>query len=188
MQSLARILPFAKELLTTAVSETDTVIDATAGNGHDTVFLAGIARHVHSFDIQASAIESTRLKLEEAVLANATLHHTGHENISHLIQEEIGAAVFNLGYLPGGDESITTHGPTTWSAVQSILKLLKRHGLIVLVIYHGHPSGKVERHFIEEQVETLDSRTYQVLKYQFMNRPTSPYILCIEKLFEEIRP
>lgn len=184
MQSLTKILPFAKTLLESAINPEDTVIDATAGNGHDTVFLGELATTVHTFDVQEQAIQSTYLKVQEAGLCNVKLHHTGHENVLDLVQEEIGAAIFNLGYLPGGDHSITTQGPTTWRAVQGMLKLLKVHGLVVLVIYHGHDQGKVERHYIEERVEELDSRAYQVLKYQFVNRPTSPYILCIEKLFE----
>jgi len=182
MQSLTKILPFAKTLLETAIEPTDIVIDATAGNGHDTVFLANLAAHVHSFDIQESAIQSTRLKVEKAHLCNVTLHHTGHENLSEHVTGEIGAGVFNLGYLPGGDHSITTQGPTTWRAVQSMLALLKVHGLVVLVIYHGHEEGKLERHYIEEMVETLDGKAFQVLKYQFVNRPTSPFILAIERL------
>ncbi|MCL1949045.1 MAG: class I SAM-dependent methyltransferase [Turicibacter sp.] len=180
--SLTRILPFAKELLQTAVSPTDTVVDATAGNGHDTVFLAGIAGHVHSFDIQPEAIHATRSKAEGKGFSNVTLHHMGHENAIQVVPGEIGAAIFNLGYLPGGDHSITTQGETTWLAVQGLLTRLKRHGLIVLVVYHGHEEGKIERNYIEEQVKTLDKRAYGVLKYQFVNRPDSPYILCIERL------
>ena len=182
MQSLVRILPFAKSLLEAAISPSDTVIDATAGNGYDTVFLARIAHTVHSFDIQESAIQSTRLKVTEAALSNVQLHHTGHENVLSFVQEEIGAAIFNLGYLPGSDEILTTHGPTTWKAVTDILTLLKKNGLIVLVVYHGHEAGKVEKSYLEERIGELDSHKYQVLRYEFANRPTSPYVLAIEKL------
>ena len=37
-----RILPFARNLLEKAVKPGDIVVDATLGNGHDTVFLAGL--------------------------------------------------------------------------------------------------------------------------------------------------
>ena len=57
----------------------------------------------------------------------------------------MACAVFNLGYLPGGDKSITTNGHSTISAIEQLLELLKENGLIVLVVYHGHPEGKTEK-------------------------------------------
>lgn len=184
MQSLTRILPFARQLLERVVTLDDVVVDATAGNGHDTIFLAGLAKHVHSFDIQKQAISSTRLKVSEGEISNVTLHHTGHENVLQFVQGPLGAAIFNLGYLPGSDESVTTHGPTTWKAITDILSILKKNGVAIVVVYHGHENGKVERHYLEERISQLDGRTFQVLKYQFANRPASPYILAVERLFE----
>ena len=183
--TLERVLPFSKSLLEKIVSAGETVIDATAGNGYDTLFLAklvGESGKVFSFDVQQEAIDSTKAKLEEAKLENVSLILDGHQHVLNYVTEEISAAIFNLGYLPGSDQSITTTGETTWKAVTDMLSLLKKNGLIILVIYHGHEEAKVERHFLEDCLATLDSGTTQVLQYQFVNRPTAPFIVAIEKV------
>lgn len=51
---LERILPFAKTLIKQHIQEDSIVIDATCGNGHDTLFLAEQVPNgnVFGFDIQ----------------------------------------------------------------------------------------------------------------------------------------
>lgn len=183
--TLERVLPFSKSLLEKIVTKGETVIDGTAGNGYDTLFLAQLVGEngkVFSFDVQQEAINSTQSKLNEANIQNVSLILDGHQNVLNYVKEEVSAAIFNLGYLPGSDQSITTSGETTWKAVTDILSLLKKNGLIVLVIYHGHEEGKVERHYLEDCLATLDSGTTQVLQYQFINRSTAPFIVAIEKV------
>lgn len=184
-QTLERILPFSKHLLERALSPGDVAIDGTAGNGHDTLFLAelvGETGHVYSFDVQKEAIINTQHKLEAANLTQVSLIHDGHENLSNYVTQPVSAAIFNLGYLPGSDQAITTHGETTWKAVTDLLSLLKKNGIIILVIYHGHLEGKIERNHLESRLHELDSKMYQVLTYQFTNRKTAPFIMAIEKL------
>ena len=48
---------------------------------------------------------------------------------------------FNLGYLPGGDKTITTVSETTQLALEATKKILIPGGLISLVVYVGHPGG-----------------------------------------------
>ena len=65
---LLRVLPFAKYLLSETIVPGETVVDATAGNGNDTLFLAeyvGENGHVFAFDIQQAALESTAQRLGE---------------------------------------------------------------------------------------------------------------------------
>ena len=184
-QTLERVLPFSKQLLEKAVNSGDVVIDATAGNGYDTLFLAqlvGETGHVYSFDVQEEAITSTKIKLKEENIHHVSLVHDGHQRVLNYVQQPISAAIFNLGYLPGSDQTITTNGHTTWEAVTHMLSLLKKNGIIILVIYHGHDEGKLERHYLEQCFETLDPKTTQVLTYQFINRKTAPFIVAIEKL------
>lgn len=187
---LQRILPFAKQLLETSVSKGDIVVDATIGNGHDTVFLAklvGEKGKVYGFDIQEQAIINTQNRLmTENLLEQVTLVQQGHQHIQSVIADEhkgtIAAAVFNLGYLPGGDQSIVTVPDTTISAIQQLLEIMKSEGLIVIVIYHGHKEGQVERDVLMNFVKTIDPRHAHVLQYQFINKNNNPpYIVAIEK-------
>lgn len=134
------VLPYVKTLLKSTISPGDQVVDATSGNGYDTLFLAqlvGLKGHVYAFDVQKTAIEATLLRLGEW-RENTTVIHAGHETISSYVTHEISAAVFNLGYLPGADHAITTSPKTTIHALKSCLNLLKVGGLVVLVVYYGH--------------------------------------------------
>src|SRR5690625_5302883 len=105
------IIPYAHHLLKSTVKQGDTVVDATCGNGNDTLFLAelvGEAGHVYSFDIQAQAIETTKNVLKEHQYENVTYVHDSHAKIAEYIPSEllgqIGGAIFNLGYLPRSDK------------------------------------------------------------------------------------
>ena len=183
--TLDRILPFAKYLLEKVVEEGDHVIDATCGNGNDTIFLSQLAGHggrVFAFDVQKEAIDSTQARLKEAGIKHVDLILDGHENVLQYVDGKISAAIFNLGYLPGSDKSVTTSGKTTWKAVVDILSLLKINGMIILVIYHGHEAGKVERDEIEKSIQTLAAGATSVLKYEFLNKADAPYIIAIEKV------
>ncbi|WP_019414317.1 class I SAM-dependent methyltransferase [Paenisporosarcina sp. TG20] len=179
------ILPFVKTLLKKTISTGDTVVDATAGNGHDTLFLAqlvGSSGHVYAFDIQKTAVDATLLRLGD-LRNHTTVIQTGHESISKFVTKEISVAVFNLGYLPGSDHSIITRPATTIEAIEGSLHLLKVGGLIVLVVYHGHEGGNLERDALLDYVKTLSQSTFQVLKYEFINQKNNPpFVLAIEKI------
>ena len=182
---LERVLPYVKTLLKSTVSTGDHVIDATAGNGYDTLFLAqlvGATGHVYAFDVQESAIHSTLTRLGEW-RENATVIHAGHETISKHVTNEISAAVFNLGYLPGADHSIITRPETTIQAIESCLDLMKIGGLVVLVVYHGHEGGDNERDGLLDYVRSLPQSFVHVLKYAFINQQNHPpFVLAIEKM------
>lgn len=128
-------------------------IDATAGNGHDTVFLAGLvgpAGRVVGFDLQAAAIESAQNRLRHAgLLERVSLHTVGHENMEDLIGppenlRPVTAVMFNLGYLPGGDKRLTTRTETTLHALEAAARLLAPGGVLSVVGYTGHPGGGAE--------------------------------------------
>lgn len=182
------ILEFSHRLLKAAVQEGDTVIDATVGNGHDTTLLAhlvGDQGEVFGFDIQEQAIVNTQKKLEEKGLAHrVNLLQQGHQTISQVFPEEttISAAIFNLGYLPKGDKSIVTLPLTTIQAFEGILDRLKSGGIMVVVVYHGHPGGKEEKDAVENYLRLLNQSDFHVLKYDFINQKNKPpYILAVEK-------
>lgn len=187
---LDRILPYAKKLLEKAVKSGDITVDATLGNGHDTLFLAnlvGETGHVYGFDIQKEAVASSAERVQNNGLAErVTLFQQGHENLYNLIPEEnhgkITGAIFNLGYLPGSDKTIVTTPSTTISAVEQLLNIMAPEGIIVIVIYHGHPGGEDERDQLLQFCEQLDQKTAHVLMYQFLNQKNHPpFIVAIEK-------
>ena len=184
---LQRVLQYAQHLLKDSVEEGDTVVDATAGNGHDTLFLAqlvGDNGQVYAFDVQKSAVDATLHRLLDNGLEHrALVLHTGHEEIAKHVQKPVAAAIFNLGYLPGSDHDIITKPNTTIQAIQALLDLLKVGGIIVLVIYHGHEGGKEERDAVIDYVSKLPQKFVHVLRYEFLNQQNDPpFIIALEKV------
>ncbi len=181
--TIQRVLPFTKLLLEQTVAAGDTVIDATAGNGNDTYFLAGLTGEtgkVYAFDIQHQAIEATRKRTES--FSNVELVHDSHSRISQYVDGPIAAAVFNLGYLPKGDHAIITKSQSTLQALEQSLERLKVGGLVLVVIYSGHEGGIDERDAVLEYVEQLPQQSFDVLKYAFINQQHSPpFLVAIEK-------
>ncbi|OMP67410.1 class I SAM-dependent methyltransferase [Domibacillus epiphyticus] len=188
--TLDGILPFARLLLEKAVSPGCFAVDATAGNGHDTLFLAnliGESGHVFAFDVQEQALKKTGERLKQENVANrVTLFQSGHEKAKNLIPAEhhgqLTAAVFNLGYLPKSDKTIVTKPETTIQAVRDLFDMLRPGGLIVLVIYHGHEEGALERDAVVSFAESLDQQLAHVMRYEFINQANNPpFIIAIEK-------
>ena len=141
----------------------DIAIDATVGNGHDTLFLAsqvGATGKVYGFDIQQQALDSAWQRLEQAgQTAQVSLYHAGHELMAMLLPESVAgrvqAVMFNLGYLPGGDKQRTTGASTTLAALQSALSLLAPGGVISLLAYTGHPGGREEAELVKGWASAL---------------------------------
>ncbi|QOR65930.1 16S rRNA (cytosine(1402)-N(4))-methyltransferase [Cytobacillus suaedae] len=187
---LERILPFARRLLDTAIPEGGIAVDATMGNGHDTLLLAklvGENGHVYAFDIQSDAIRNTSSRLNENnLLDRVTLFEKSHgelqESIPTSIHGKVNGAIFNLGYLPGGNKEIVTKPTSTIAAIEQLLSIMEVEGIIVLVIYHGHEQGAVERDEILEYVSGIDQQSAHVLEYRFINQANNPpFIIAIEK-------
>ncbi|AEB29258.1 putative RNA methylase [Carnobacterium sp. 17-4] len=185
---LENALHYSRTLLTNTLIPGDSVIDATVGNGNDTVLLATLVGKngmVYGFDLQEKAIEKTKEKLLLTGLFNQVmLFNQGHETIGSVLPQDtlIAGAIFNLGYLPNGDKTIITTGNTTLIAVKEILSRLRKGGLLLLVVYHGHNGGKEEKDAVLTYVQTLSQTDYTVLRYDFLNQKNNPPLLiAIEK-------
>ena len=176
---------WAEELHAQVLETGDRAIDATMGNGYDTLrlcSLVGDTGRVYAFDVQPEAIESTRAKLEEAgVDRRAELILSGHQNVKEYIKEEIHLAVFNLGWLPGIEHAIRTRSETTLQAVNACLDLLAPGGVLTVCIYPGHEEGTIEGQLIEKELETLDRRELCASKFKIVNSPTSPFFFLVER-------
>lgn len=175
-----KIIEFSHRLLTEKVNKEDTVIDATLGNGKDSLFLSQLASKVYSFDIQKEAIETSKQFLIKQ--SNIEYINDSHENVLSYVKEEVKAAIFNLGYRPGGDKNIFTHPNSTINAITNIIKLLKKKGIIVIVLYPGFVDGKKEADEVTSFLSTLNQNEFDVVEYRFINQINNPpYLLAIEK-------
>lgn len=176
-----RITEWCAHFMEEQVREGDTCIDATMGNGNDTLLLCrlcGADGRVLAFDIQKTALINTKKRLlDHHVPENYQLILDSHANMATYAEpESVSCIVFNLGYLPGGDHRMATQSTSSIQALEAGLALLKKGGMISLCIYSGGDSGFEERDAVLEWLGKLDSRKYLVIKTEYFNRPNHPPI------------
>jgi ubiquinone/menaquinone biosynthesis C-methylase UbiE len=162
------------------------VVDATCGNGRDTLLLAelvGPHGKVWGFDIQQDALDATAALLEAAGCRDRVeLVHAGHENLAKYVSGSLDALIFNLGYLPGGDKRCVTTPRESLAAMAQGVELLTPGGRICIVIYTGHPGGAGEAAAVESWAGGLPPKGYHVWSFRQLNRSCSaPYVILVEK-------
>ena len=179
---MKRPLELAHDFLAQVITKDDVVVDATMGNGHDTLFLAKLAKQVYAFDIQEQALEKTSQRIQEAGLTNVDLILQGHETVDQYVTE-VKAAIFNLGYLPSADKSIITQPQTTIEALDKLCQMLVKGGRIAIMIYYGHEGGDIERDSVMDFVSQLPQQEYTATIYRTLNQINNPpFLVMIEKL------
>lgn len=180
------IIPFAHQILREHLYAGGIAVDGTAGRGRDTLLLAqcaGDAGKVYAFDVQAAALAATAQLLDGHGLRHRVqLLHTGHQYLPQHVPPGIAAAVFNFGYLPGGDKTLTTRADTSVAAFRSALDLLAAGGAVVAVLYPGHEAGALEAQALLQLAQSLPPQDFDVVRYAFENRPNRPpFVLAAEK-------
>jgi predicted RNA methylase len=164
----------------------DRVIDATMGNGQDTCALArlvGETGKVMAFDVQQAAVLSTaRLLEKEELLDRCELHLLSHDRILEAVTEPVRLAVFNLGWLPGGDKAVTTHWETTQKAVEACMALLLPDGVITICAYPGHAEGNRELNELIEWLSKCPPQRFNILHQRFLNAgPGAPECFILQR-------
>lgn len=179
-------VPLSHLLLRQFVRRGDTAVDATCGNGNDTLLLAeltGASGRVWAFDIQEEAVGQTAGRLAAAGLAGRVeIIRSGHECMAEHVGADVAAVVFNLGYLPGGDRTIITRPETTLSALEQALTILKPGGILAVTVYPGHGGGGHERRTVDAWATGRDPRKYHSWRMGQVNVPTTaPYFIMVQK-------
>ena len=141
----------------------------------------GESGHVYAFDVQKQAVESTTARLLEVDCPkNYTLIHDSHHKVLDYVKGPIKAGMFNLGYLPGGDKSITTMRETTLPAIKAAIELLDMDGILLIAVYPGHAEGEEEGKMITEYLSTLSRYRMCCTQIRILNSPTSPFFMLVE--------
>ncbi|MUG66038.1 methyltransferase domain-containing protein [Paenibacillus campinasensis] len=187
------VLSFAHKLVSERLLPGDIAVDATAGTGADTLFLArciGPKGSVFAFDIQEEALQLTRQRLNKEAsseVASVSLHLQSHEDMRSSIPApyvgKVGAIMFNLGYLPAdeADKTIITQPETTIAALNGSLELLRPGGIVTIVLYPGHPGGETEARTVEQWAAAIPQHTAQSILYRNLQRPAAPYLIALER-------
>ncbi|SMF74637.1 Predicted S-adenosylmethionine-dependent methyltransferase involved in cell envelope biogenesis [Paenibacillus uliginis N3/975] len=187
------VLSYAHKLATERLQPGGIAIDATAGTGADTLFLAkttGPRGRVFAFDIQEEALTLTRQRFTKEPaeqLAEVSLHLASHSLMKSSIPAEyhgkVSVIMFNLGYLPAdrSDKQIITLPESTLSALESSLEMLAPGGVVTVVLYPGHEGGRQEAAAVEDWASALSPRTAQAIMYRGIQRPDAPYLIALER-------
>lgn len=188
------VLSYAHKLAAERLQPGDAAVDATAGTGADTLFLAkacGRRGQVWAFDIQAEALRLTGERLakeaDQAELAQVHLLQRSHADMKELLPQAVyghlGAVMFNLGYLPTeeADHSLITLAETTLAALETAISLLRPRGIVIAVLYPGHPGGDREAEAVQAWAAALPGSVGQTILYRQIQRPHAPYLIAIEK-------
>jgi len=177
----------AHELIADVVKPGEVAVDATVGNGHDTLFLtkcAGADGRVIGFDLQREAVDSTRARLAAAGIPEDVydLHALGHQRMADYVPAQVAAVMFNLGYLPGGDKGVITQMTTTLEALDAAFACLRRGGALSVMCYPGHPGGGAEAAAVVEWMGGMLPLTGELTCYQRAGaRETTPFLLVAKR-------
>ncbi|CAL5402509.1 unnamed protein product [Camellia sinensis] len=186
------------------VQKGDTVIDATCGNGYDTLAMVKMVAdkthcgHVYAMDVQKVALENVSSLLDESLtsyevplLSNFLLVQKGlvelfaicHSKMEEVVPNGVPVrlVVFNLGYLPGGDKALITRSETTLQALEAAKRMLASGGLISIVVYVGHPGGREEYEAVQAFASGLPVENWICCKLQMLNRPLAPILVLVLK-------
>ena len=181
---MINLLEVEKNFLLPHIKKGGTAVDFTMGNGHDTLWLSqqvGAQGKVFAFDIQPQALENTRTLLRrESAPENYTLLLDSHSNVKEYVKEPICAGMFNLGFLPGGDKSVTTKRETTLIAIRAGTELLDADGALLIAVYPGHAEGDAEGKMIQEYLASVSRHRICATMVKILNSPTSPYFIVVE--------
>ena len=178
------LLTLHKQFLSAHIKEGDRVADFTMGNGNDTLWLSntvGEKGKVYAFDVQQAALENTEKRLiEKGAPKNYTLILDSHHNVKKYVDCKIKAGMFNLGYLPGSDKTVTTMRETTLPAIEAAIDLMDKDAIILVAVYPGHAEGEAEGKLICEYLSSLSRFKVCATRINILNSPTSPFFMIIE--------
>jgi methylase of polypeptide subunit release factors len=140
----------------------DVAIDATVGNGYDTLFLSNHYKKVIGIDIQELAIKRSKEKTKD--LSNVEIYLEDFNNISKYNYANL--IVFNLGFLPGSNRKVKTQDYTSNQAILNAYKILD--GKMLVACYIQHEGGYEE---YEKLIKTLnDNNINYILEDDFSNK------------------
>jgi tRNA G37 N-methylase Trm5 len=163
-------------LIQSLIHKEDVVVDMTCGNGYDTEFLAKFAKHVYAFDVQIQALNQTKQRL--ASFTNITYVHDSFEHVLNYISHA-QLYIFNLGYLPGGNKTLTTQKEITLKTLKLLHSNIMKNSHLILVVYIGHDEGM--REYLAIKTYLINQIQYQVYETHALHHAFAPIMIWIQK-------
>lgn len=180
MNFFKNAVEFAHFLWKNSLTKEDLAVDLTAGNGRDVGFLAELGlKRIIAVDIQEKAIlrakKNNPNEQIEFIVAD-------HAQFPEMLQDNsVRLAIYNLGYLPGGDKKITTMSENTLLSIKKMMSKLSLEGSFSITCYPGHIEGAIEESSLLAWSQTLSPKEWIVTHTRWSNRNNGPSLLWIRK-------
>ena len=158
-------------------------LDATCGNGHDTLFLCSVAGEngrVIGLDIQPQAAANTNALLAaNGMAAIGRAECCDHRELLRFAPPgSADCVMFNFGWLPGAAHDVHSTADSTLPALQAGLDALKPGGVLAAVLYSGKVIGNAEKKAAAEFFRSLPLADYTVLICEFANWADTAPLPC----------
>lgn len=158
-------------------------LDATCGNGHDTLFLcqlAGADGQVIGMDIQDTAVQSTNRLLADSGMAGIgrAVQCDHRELLRYAPQGSADCVMFNFGWLPGADHTVHSTAEGSLAALKAGLTALRPGGVLSAVLYSGKIIGSSEKEAALAFFRSLPLTDYTVLICEFGNWDATAPLPC----------
>jgi hypothetical protein len=172
-------------------------VDMTVGKGKDLSFLVDLAAHrldhLMAIDIQDSALVQSAEFIKErgfdSGVESIQWRQGSHEYIHEwlldwpMAQKGVSLALYNLGYLPGSDKSITTQSASTLKSLEGLMPWICPGGGISLMVYPGHETGRLESLEIDRFLEkNIDTQIWHLWQMRRLGSWHAPYWIWMQKL------
>ena len=158
-------------------------LDATCGNGNDTLFLcrlAGQNGRVLAMDIQQKAVDRTNKRLADAgyeKMGRAVLYD--HAKLGELVQPgKVDCVLFNFGWLPGADHAVFSTADSSIPALEAALQAVRPGGVVSAILYSGAVIGTDEKQAVLAWLRALPLKDFTVLVCDFANWAETAPLPC----------
>ena len=174
---------FVQDFLAARLADPRLCIDATCGNGHDTLFLCSVAGEngrVIGLDILPQAAANTNALLAaNGMAAIGRAECCDHRELLRFAPPgSADCVMFNFGWLPGAAHDVHSTADSTLPALQAGLDALKPGGVLAAVLYSGKVIGNAEKKAAAEFFRSLPLADYTVLICEFANWADTAPLPC----------
>ncbi len=183
------VVQFAHTLIRQCSNSARFALDATAGQGFDTLFLADLVGEdgrVLALDIQQEALDKTMMELqrhslEQRVLLERRSHDELDEILPRIAFPKLDLVMYNLGYLPGSDKLCTTQAHSTIESLKQASRYMIAGSVLSVCVYRAHAGAEDEYEQLLLWLQTLDPTMFRVQQYRALLSPKAPECFIVVK-------
>lgn len=178
---MLRVTSFVHQFIKNSLTQVSTILDLTLGNGNDALFCLQRGHRVIGLDIQALAIERSEAKCHD--YPKHVFHQIDHALLDTVIHEPLDGVLMNNGYLPNGNEQITTSLSSSLIALSKSIVLMHPLAYLIVTLYRKQAGGLLEAEGIETYLRQNKKLRFNQ-SYTYPNDDLAPLVLIFQKVNE----